>query len=199
MSSQPTPRRQAILDGMRAAGAPSRYLDVKPAPLPDGGWAYVTGVCGSGKTRLACGMLRDHIESNLTCCEVTGLVSETIERVYFAPKAHFVTVRGYLAAVKAAYDGDGGRARACRLSPFLVVDDLGQEMPTQWAVGEIYDLIDYRYGERLPTVITSQFGRNRIARRLAQNGGEEQALAIASRLVEMCRVIDLGKRDRRLA
>lgn len=197
MCSQRTPREEAIVDGLRKAGVPSRYFNVGLEAMPDR-WAYITGITGSGKTHLACGMVRDYVETHMDCYEVPDFHGNVVDRIYLPPRAKFITARDYLATVKAEYDGNAD-SRYYRLTPFLVIDDLGQETPTQWAVGELYELINYRYGEDLPTIITSQFRRDQIARRLSQNGGEEQALAIASRLAEMCDVIDLGVRDRRIA
>lgn len=182
---------------MERAGVPARYRDVDPVPLPDRPWAYVTGVAGSGKTHLVCGMLRTYIRDNLGCYEMTNVNGDVMDRMYHPPRAAFVTVPDYLAAIKDGFTGED-RARRYRLTPFLVLDDLGQEVPTQWAVSEMFDLINYRYGEELPTIITSQFRRDQLARKMARNGGEEQALAIVSRLMEVCEVIDLGSKDRRM-
>lgn len=197
--STPTPKQQAVIDGMRRAGVPARYMDVEPYELPCGRpWGYVTGAAGSGKTYTACGMLRTYLHDYMHVQPLTNINGEVIHRVYSAPHAAFITAPDYLEAVKAGFDGEG-RARRYRMTPFLVLDDLGQEVPTQWAVSEIYKLINYRYGEDLPTIITSQYKRNQLARKLARNGGEEQALAIVSRLSEVCEDFEQGDIDRRLA
>lgn len=41
-----------------------------------------------------------------------------------------------------------------RSAPFLVLDDLGTENATPWAREKLFQIIDYRYISRLPTVIT---------------------------------------------
>ncbi len=41
-----------------------------------------------------------------------------------------------------------------RTAPFLVLDDLGTENATPWAREKLFQIIDYRYVSRLPTVIT---------------------------------------------
>lgn len=189
---EPNAYLQAVADSVRLAGVPKRFRIAKPHPLTGPKtWAYITGGVGSGKTYTACGILRAY------CAEHARSFGGG--SIWSPAKAHFVTAGGYLAAVKQGFDERGNRARRYRESPFLVLDDLGQEVPTQWAVAELFDLINYRYSEELPTIITSQFSRGAIARRLATNGGEEQALAIASRLAEACEVINLGETDRRLA
>jgi DNA replication protein DnaC len=42
-----------------------------------------------------------------------------------------------------------------RKSPLLVLDDLGTESATSWAKEKLYQLFNYRYNARLPTVITT--------------------------------------------
>jgi len=39
-------------------------------------------------------------------------------------------------------------------SPVLVLDDFGEQAATPWAQEKLYQLINYRYNARLPTVIT---------------------------------------------
>lgn len=184
------------MEGMRRAGVPARYMDAEPVPLPED-WAYVTGVAGSGKTHLVCGMLRTWCEMHLGCYDVANINGDVVDRYYSPAKAKFVTAAGYLDGVKAGF-ADSSRPNLYRTTPLLVIDDLGQEVPTQWAVAQLFELINYRYGERLKTIVTSQFGLGQLARKLARNGGEEQAIAIASRLREVCKPRDLGNVDRRL-
>jgi DNA replication protein DnaC len=42
-----------------------------------------------------------------------------------------------------------------RKAPLLVLDDLGTESATPWAEEKLYQLFNYRYNARLPTVITT--------------------------------------------
>jgi DNA replication protein DnaC len=46
------------------------------------------------------------------------------------------------------------RFEETRKAPFLVLDDLGTENATPWAREKLFQIIDYRYVSRLPTVIT---------------------------------------------
>ena len=41
-----------------------------------------------------------------------------------------------------------------RTAPLLVLDDLGTESATPWAKEKLYQIFNYRYVARLPTVIT---------------------------------------------
>lgn len=173
------------MDGLAMAGVPERFI--RPNLGLDGfeGSAYIHGTVGAGKTTMAVGMLagwmRDHVVGNAEY------------QAWWVPKAVFVSARAYVDLCKPGREG----ADSIRRCPMLVLDDLGQEVPTRFAVSELYGLVDHRYGMELPTVVTSQFTRGDLARRLAQDGGENQALAIASRLVEMCRDVELSGPDRR--
>ena len=40
-------------------------------------------------------------------------------------------------------------------APLLILDDLGQEQTSPWAVEKLYQIIVHRHNSRLPTVITS--------------------------------------------
>lgn len=190
-----TGRAEAVEIALARAGVPKRYRGVEPY---DGlvGWAYLEGVVGAGKTHTACQMLRAHIERN-----TRSLTSEY--PIFDTPKAYFVTASDYLEHIRATFDqpsrsseGLGWPYRTC---DFLVLDDLGQEKPTQWAVEQLFGLINARYNDDLPTIVTSQFPLGGIAKRLAEGGGREQAEAIASRLMGCCTYYRLTARDRRLS
>lgn len=161
-----------------------------PATKPVG-WAYVTGPVGSGKTHGACQMLRRYIED---------ATYEIAPEIFTSPMVRFTTAAKYLASVRDAFrDPEDGRADACRRCDCLVLDDLGQEVPTAWAVEQIYDLINDRYNDERVTIITSQFDLQSLAGRLAESGGREQAEAIVSRLAGCCESRQIKGPDRRVA
>lgn len=64
-----------------------------------------------------------------------------------------------------------------QVAPVLVLDDLGAERATDWALGQMYLLAEYRNVRRLPTIITSNLSgaalreryTDRIIDRLIQN------------------------------
>jgi DNA replication protein DnaC len=53
---------------------------------------------------------------------------------------------------EASYDEQLEQVRSVAL---LVLDDLGTESPTPWAREKLYQLVNHRYNERLPTVFTN--------------------------------------------
>jgi DNA replication protein DnaC len=54
-----------------------------------------------------------------------------------------------------------------KTAPLLVLDDLGTESATAWAREKLYQLFNYRYNARLPTVITTAVPIEQIDPRLA--------------------------------
>lgn len=182
-------RAEYVARKWAASGVPKRYLGVPPY---DGevGWAYLEGCVGAGKTYMACQMLRAFIERHTrrVSCDLL---------MFDCPRACFTTATDYLDRLRSGYD-QHDTANPYRTCAFLVIDDLGQERPTQWAVEQLFALVNARYNDDLPTVITSQFPLGGIAKRLAEAGGREQAEAIASRLMGTCTYYKLASRDRRL-
>ncbi len=72
----------------------------------------------------------------------------------------FISVPDLLDHLRATYSPSSvirydRRFNELRTSPVLVLDDLGTESATPWAREKLYQLLNYRYIARLPTVITT--------------------------------------------
>lgn len=72
----------------------------------------------------------------------------------------------------------------------LIVDDLGVEKASEWVKETFYRIINKRYEEVLPTIITSNLDLGELADRLGDR--------VSSRLAESCDVIKLEGDDRRI-
>lgn len=79
----------------------------------------------------------------------------------------------------------------------LVLDDLGKEDATEWSVGTVFSVLDARYEDMRPNIVTSNYAPGALADRLARRGERVTAEAIASRISQTCRPVYLGGRDRR--
>lgn len=109
---------------------------------------YFYGTTGSGKTRLACAV-------------ANALIQQQVPVVMW-------NVPSLLEALKAAYDGQGTAAEILRdahHATLLILDDLGSEKPTEWTRNTLYELLNSRIENVLPTIVTSNFapGDRRLA------------------------------------
>lgn len=75
---------------------------------------------------------------------------------------------------------------------FLVIDDLGAERRTDMVQEALYDVLDFRAGHRLPTVITSNFCLDRVVEYYGDLGER-----IASRIAGMGEILAMDGKDRR--
>lgn len=81
----------------------------------------------------------------------------------------------------------------------LVIDDLGKENPTSWAATMLYAVIDGRYANAKPIVVTTNYTASALVARLAEAHDDSTARALMSRLFEMTEKVDLDGPDRRLS
>ena len=89
----------------------------------------------------------------------------------------------------------------------LVLDDLGTEIPTEWAVERIFSIINQRYNAEKPVIVTSNLELGKLAWRLNhpkkpynQKDDDESipnvtGSRIVSRLAQMCQRIELKGKD----
>lgn len=72
----------------------------------------------------------------------------------------------------------------------LVLDDLGAEKSTEWSMATLFTIINRRYENIAPTIITSNLSLDELSRHIGDR--------ITSRIVGMCRVIEFKGKDRRI-
>lgn len=83
----------------------------------------------------------------------------------------------------------------------LVLDDLGTENPTEWAVERIYSIINQRYNAEKPVIVTSNFRLKEIGARLNHPKNASNSYPsvtgdrIISRLAQMCKRVELKGKD----
>lgn len=190
MESQNT-FESTITRAMEAAGVPKMYMGAEARPELVKG-LYLYGKSGRGKTHMACGAIRAFVESH---------VREAAPDfwLYLGGRAMFVDAPSWFQELKSTYDTKGvseldvmDRYATCGL---LVLDDLGKGEKTAWVADRLYTLLNRRYNEQLPTIITSNYGLARLASILSSD--EETKMAIASRVLGMCEGMEVTGEDRR--
>jgi DNA replication protein DnaC len=144
-------RRLSQLDGLESksfetfeAGTPelARALEIAKSFVQKlSGWLVLTGPCGTGKTHLAAAIANQTLEAGDQTV-MFAVVPDLLDHL----RATFEPSQGI------AYDQ---RFNDIRNTYLLVLDDIGTENATPWAREKLYQIINHRYNERLPTVITS--------------------------------------------
>lgn len=82
----------------------------------------------------------------------------------------------------------------------LVIDDIDKRASSEWALGKLYELIDYRYMLQLPTIITANRNIKNLSAYWARNEQtQDLAEAIISRVIgQLSVVMEFSGRDYRL-
>ena len=169
------------------AGVPKRYLDfaidlTRIHDLEVGRGIYICGAQGSHKTTTACSMLRGWLRDNRF-----GIARFTRATSMLNELKDSIGSREPVESIMARY-------ASCDL---LLVDDLGKEAATAREVSFLWELFDRRYGEKVPTIVTTQHRPNELAQHLGDGSCPETALSIVSRFRETYAVIDMGDNDLR--
>lgn len=114
------------------------------------GWLFLTGGYGCGKTHLAAAIAN----------YVVSLSVPTL----------FLTVPDLLDWLRFSYDSPDAnfeeRFEEIRNIRLLVLDDLGTQNTTAWAQEKLYQIINYRYVNKLPLVVTTNQNLDEIDGRI---------------------------------
>jgi len=77
-------------------------------------------------------------------------------------------------------EGYSERFEQVRTTPLLILDDLGTENTTSWALEKLFQLLNYRYLVRLPTVITTNQDLERLDPRLRSRLADPELVEIVT-------------------
>ncbi len=76
----------------------------------------------------------------------------------------------------------------------LIIDDFGSELISNWALEKLYKIVNNRYENELPIVITTKYNKEELLEKLAVKD-EELAKEFIQLLYRMCYGISLTKDD----
>ena len=143
----------------------------------------LVGNNGVGKTHLACSIANELIKNGIPII--------------------YGTLINLLAELKNSYDADNNISEIEIIKLYekvdlLIIDDLGKEKPSEWGLEKLFTIINSRYENNLPVIITTNYNQNSLAERLSLNGEIETANSIISRLYEMCYLVKINDIDHRI-
>ncbi|HBK85074.1 MAG TPA: hypothetical protein DDZ53_03480 [Firmicutes bacterium] len=144
----------------------------------DASGIFLTGQSGLGKTFLCSAICH-------------SLAANNIVPLY-------IVFSDLISDMRASFQHDSGDAdllAMAREAPVLILDDLGAEHVTEYAISRLFDIINYRRNERLPMVISSNLTLAEVERIYSQR--------VFSRVIEACQPAllygtDIRSQQRRL-
>ena len=80
----------------------------------------------------------------------------------------------------------------------IIIDDLGTEKISNWALEKLYTIIENRNENRLPIIITTRFDKQGLIERFSQSQDEQLVDAIISKLYQMCYGVTLKSMKKEL-
>ena len=129
------------------------------------------GQIGTGKTHLA--------------ASIANALLQTGKRVICMPSVDM------LAKIRATYkanENDDEIMNDLKTADLLIIDDLGKEKATEWTSQTIYSIINARYENERPIVITTNYTLKNLVDRMTPSGSQDSITAAAAvdRLFETC-------------
>jgi len=139
----------------------------------DGRGLMLYGTVGTGKTHLAAAI-------------GNRVVYEYGYDVYFMPFTELLTTLKNNMNNK---DFIKDFLRRLNKADLLIMDDLGKEKYTEWAAEQLFSLLDNRYRDCKPVIITTNYTPQQLAKRVDE--------AVMSRLVGTCALLSMNGQDYR--
>lgn len=133
---------------------------------------FLYGSKGTGKTHLAASIANELIEQGVpvvfaTMIDLLGKLKESFEE-----------------SQKGKRESD--ILRIFTEADLLIIDDFGKEQPTEWALTKIYQIVNARYEDYKPIIVTSNYSSKQLVERLTPKSGDPiTADATIDRILEM--------------
>lgn len=144
------PRGRIGLAPLKADSLERAYNHARQFAEKPQGWILLQGPYGCGKTHLAAAI------GNLA----VGLGISTL----------FITVPDLLDTLRFAYNDPEAtfeqRFEDIRRAPLLILDDFGTQNATAWAQEKLFQILNYRYINQLPVVVTTNLDLEEVEGRI---------------------------------
>ena len=114
------------------------------------GWLLLRGNYGCGKTHLAAAIANFVVEMGVPTLFLT--VPDLLDKLRFSYASEDTTFED--------------RFDEIRNAQLLVLDDFGTQNATEWAREKLFQILNYRYINKLPLVVTTNLGLNEIEARI---------------------------------
>lgn len=163
-------------------------VEMAKKSIESGESVFLHGSTGSGKTHLAVALLKKWLHAET--------IKNVVDREYYMSIRFpiFLPSVDLFFELKSSFDKSGDSEsdiiNKYVSTPLLVIDDIGAEKVSDWSRQVFYLLIDRRYREMKPTILTSNLSLQQIAEVIDER--------ISSRICEMGVVAELTGKDRRV-
>lgn len=158
---------------------------------------YLWGPVGCGKTQLVVDELAEQI--------LDEKIDDEYDPYFYTEKIKFYNATELMALLRSLFDKNNSNKNFSNIEDFLeyitrkglyafdyiILDDLGAEKQSEWVQETFYLLINKLYENESPSLIITS---NKSLQEIAESLGDR----VASRIAEMCEVIKLEGKDRRI-
>jgi DNA replication protein DnaC len=143
---------------------------------------YIEGTNGTGKTHLAAAIALQLIHEGIpVVCKTSIDLLDDIKRAFDDNQV-------------SEYDV----LKVYKQVDLLIIDDLGKEQCTDWSMSTLYSILNDRYEDMKPTIITTNFNEDTLIKNLTPKGYDNtKIVAIISRLREVSTVLTMAWEDYR--
>lgn len=141
---------------------------------------YIEGTNGTGKTHLAAAI-------------ALQLIGEGIPVIC-------KTSSDLLQDIKKSFDSEGTKEHEVldiyKKVDLLIIDDLGKEQCSDWSMSTLYSILNDRYEDMKPTIVTTNYNDKKLTQALTPKGFDDSKIvAIISRLRETSTVMTMAWED----
>jgi len=151
-------RGRVGLRAVQAASLEQTYNQARIFAENRKGWLLLSGAFGCGKTHLAAAIANFSVDLGVPTLFLT--VPDLLDSLRFSyndPDSTFET-----------------RFDEIRSAPLLVMDDFGTQNATEWAQEKLFQILNFRYINKLPLVITTNLMIGEMEPRIASRLGDPE-------------------------